>query len=348
MTGARPSVLEPVSRSTVRQLIADGRGWTPDTGAASYEERSETELFQNLASWSPTVRERAAQALAKKDGNPRSLVRRLIQLAESDRRFEQLGACAAFEHLGQRGSDGVPALIKLLQVDDYWLQVQAAEALAGIGPPARVAAPDLLQLAAAPPHPDDRRGYRQRYLAFALFDRRTGLLANSLAGIDTDRLVAGVRAVLANQDGRARSATAGVFDELDYQPLRQLLPVIYRATVEQAPSGVMFADGVRMAGLELLAKHHIAEGLPLCVQLVEPDRWGLDNRVSRCMKALRAYGTAAREMLPALRELEQQFAAKQQGDSEPSEHLETVRETIAYIEKTTRSPRVRSLDLPSS
>ncbi len=241
----------------------------------------------------------------------------------------------------------MPVLINLLRADDYWLQVQAAEALAGIGPPARVAAPDLLQLAAAPPHPQDRRRYRQRYLAFALFDHRTGLLAKSIAGVDTDRLVAGVRAILANQDGRARSSAAGVFDELEYQPLRQLLPVIYRATVEQAPSGVMFADGVRMAGLELLAKHHIAEGMPLCVQLVEPDRWGSGNRLSRCMKALRGYGTAAREVLPAMRELEATFAAGQ-GGSEASEHLETVRETITYIEKATKSPRVRSLDLPSS
>jgi len=88
------------------------------------------------------------------------------------------------------------------------------------------------------------------------------------------------------------------------------LPSSYRAVVEPAPSDIMFADGVRLNGLEILAKHRIKEGLPLCITLIDPGRWGLKNRIKRCLAALRLYGGAARSEIPRLRRLEEDLAAK--------------------------------------
>ena len=153
-------------------------------------------------------------------------------MAESTDRFAQLGACAAFEQLGGRGASGVPALIALLESDDYWIQAQAAEALAGIGEPARVAVPDLLKLVAAPPHPDDRRAYLQRYLAFALFNQRGGLLGNSLEAVDRDLLREAAAAVLQNEDGRARGSLNTVYRQLSAEEIEPLLPAIHRAVAD--------------------------------------------------------------------------------------------------------------------
>ena len=77
-----------------------------------------------------------------------------------------------------------------------------------------------------------------------------------------------------------------------------------RALMEPAPSGIMFADEIRLSGLELFAKHGISEGVPMCVELVDPDRWGMGNRIERCLAALEAYGPAARPQIPRLQALQ--------------------------------------------
>ena len=101
-----------------------------------------------------------------------------------------------------------------------------------------------------------------------------------------------------------------VYEKLSLGELAPLLPAILEAVEEPAPSGIMFADGIRLSGLELLARHRIAEGLPLAIPLIDPDRWGMDNRIRRCLKVLETYGGAARDQIPALRELEEKLAAK--------------------------------------
>ena len=50
----------------------------------------------------------------------------------------------------------------------------------------------------------------------------------------------------------------------------------------------MFADEIRLAGLELFAEHGLEEGVPWCVTMVDPERWGMGNRILRLMlRALR-------------------------------------------------------------
>jgi hypothetical protein len=54
----------------------------------------------------------------------------------------------------------------------------------------------------------------RRYLCFALFDRRDGMLGRSLDGVDRTALAAAVEAGLRNEDGRARGTIGTVYRHL--------------------------------------------------------------------------------------------------------------------------------------
>lgn len=305
--GKKKSVAEQIDASTAESLIADGRGWSPRLRLAAYAGRSDEQIFAGLRSWSPVVRERSAIELARRKGDP---TRRLIAMLDEADLHARLGACQALIMLKNRAAPAVPALRKTLNADDLWLRIKAAEALASIGKAAMSTVPDLLTMLARKDPKSDPRGMQQRYLCFALFNRRGGMLGRSLEGVDRQALYAAVRTGLRNEDGRARGALGSVYKNLAYEEIEPLLPAIYQAVVEPAPSGIMFADGIRLSGLEILAQHRIAEGLPMCVSLIDPDRWGLKNRIKRCLTTLRQYGGAARSEVPRLRQLEKDLAAK--------------------------------------
>jgi len=185
-----------------------------------------------------------------------------------------------------------------------------------------------------------------RYLSFALFNTRGGMLARSLGGVDRKLLYAAVKAGLRNEDGRARGAIGSVYKNLTYEELEPLLPAIYQAVVEPAPSGIMFADGIRLSGLEILAKHRIKQGLPQCISLIDPGRWGLKNRVTRCLKILRTYGGAAKSEIPRLRELEKQLLARRwKPDQIKNLNIPAM---ITEIEADKNPPALRPLKLPKA
>ena len=130
----------------------------------------------------------------------------------------------------------------------------------------------------------------QRYLCFALFNQRGGMLARSLEGVDREALYAAVRSGLRNEDGRARGSIGSVYRVLSYEEVKPLLPAIHEAIVKPAPSGIMFSSGIRLKGLELLAKHRIKEGIPLCIPLMDIHSWGKKARIASCLKTLEMYG----------------------------------------------------------
>lgn len=307
LTGRKGSVAKQVDRGAAKRLIADGRGWSPRLKLSAYAERTDAEIFAGLRSWSPVVRERSAIELARRDGDPTP---QLVKMLEDNDLHARLGACQAMIMLKKRAAPAVPALQTTLRADDLWLRIKAAEALASIGEPAMSTLPDLLTMLAEPKSEHDPRGMQQRYLCFALFNQRDGMVGRSLEGVDRDLLRAAVRAGLTNEDGRARGSIASVYNNLSFDEIKPLLPAIYQAVVEPAPSGIMFADGIRLSGLELLAKHRIAEGLPECISLIDPDRWGMGNRINQCLAALRLYGGTAKSEIPRLKQLESELAAK--------------------------------------
>lgn len=307
LAGRIPSVAPQVDASTAASLIEDGRGWSPSTKIAAFAARPDDAILDGLASWSPIVRERCGMELARRDGDRIEALRVLLQ----DERLEaRLGAAVALAHHGPRAAPAVDDLREALHADDLWLRVKAAEALAKIGPAAIDALPDLLGMLADPDLSADPRAMEQRYLCFALFDRRDGMLGRSLDGVDRPQLLRAVAAGLRNEDGRARGTLGSVYRNLELSELEPLLPSILDAIREPSPSGIMFADGIRLEGLDLLAKHGIAEGLPFCIDLIDPDRWGMGNRIERCLNALRTYGPAAKSELQNLRALHEALVGR--------------------------------------
>jgi hypothetical protein len=307
LTGHTPSTAPAVDRRTADDLVADGRDWGSRTRLATWSERPDRQLFRNLESWSPVVRERAAIELARRDGDPTATLRKMLRREDT---YARLGACQAAIMLKGRAAPLVEDLRATLESDDLWVRAKAAEAIAAIGGPAMPALPDLLAMLAEPAAASDPRRMEQRYLCFALFDRRNGMLGRSLEGVDRDELFAAVAAGLRNEDGRARGAMGSVYKNLSFEAITPLLPAIHDAIVEPAPSGIMFADEIRLAGLDLFAEHGIEEGVPWCVTMIDPDRWGMGNRIERCLNALRVYGGAARSQIPRLKALQAELVER--------------------------------------
>ena len=343
LTGAGMSFVPSLNKLDTDSLIADGRGWDNKDRNSSYDKLTVDQLVERLGSWSPVVRERAAMALGRRKEVPVSAIVKLLDASSLDARY---GACQAFSRLGQRAAPAVGTLEKCLNDKDLWLRVRAADALAKIGPAAKPSVPKLLELLAEVDKVHDPRGMQQRYLTFSLFDG-DGMLGGSLVGVDREALFKAVRAGLKNEDGRARGSLSSVYRNLSAQEIKPLLPAIYKAITEPAPSGEMFADGIRVEGLRVFAMHRIEEGILACVRYArEQNPWESQIRTPELMKILLSYGTHAKAVVPELTELANYFE-KDEPDF-PAELMKqkakSVRDTIRAIEATTETPELIRLE----
>ena len=339
LTGKKPDAVPQLDAAAAQSLIVDGRGWNNKDRNSFYDALSDEQILERLGNWSPVVRERAAMALGRRKDAP---VTPLVEMLDSPSLDARYGACQGLIFLRGRGTPSVDALQKTLSHEDLWLRIKAAEALAAIGAPATKVVPQLLELLARVDAKNDPRGMQQRYLSFALFDNE-GLLGRSLEGVDRPALYKAVRAGLKNQDGRARGSIGSVYRHLSLEEIKPLLPAIHEAIVEPAPSGEMFADGIRVEGLRLLSQHHIEEGInALVIYTRDQNPWASQERTPELMKILLTYGTHAKAAIPELTKIANYFE-KDEKDFPPDLMRmkgESVRETIAAIESSTDSPEL--------
>jgi hypothetical protein len=344
LTGKHPSSIPQLDSAKTQALIADGCGWNNKDRHSAYDALSEEQLIERLSSWSPIVRERAAMALGRRKTPS---VSRLIELLDSPQLTARYGACQALIVLRGRGAAAVDPLRSSLQAEDLWLRIKAAEALAAIGKPAMKCVPDLLKLLTEGNAKTDPRGMQQRYVTFALFEPRDGLLSRSLEGVDREALRQAVRAGLKNQDGRARGSISSVYRNLSLDEIRPLLPAIHQAILEPAPSGEMFADEIRVEGLQLLARHHIQEGIDACVKYSrEQNPWNSQNRTPELMKILLSYGTHAKAVVPELTRLADYFEKDEPNfpANLKKQKAKSVRQAIRDIEASTESPELSRIN----
>ncbi|MGB6220273.1 DUF6288 domain-containing protein [Haloferula sp.] len=336
LTGKRPSEAAQLDADEAQAVVNAGRGWSNKNRNGAYDQLSGEILFESLASWSPVVRERAAMAIARRKNPP---VDALIELLDSPDVEARYGACQTLALVTPPVTAAIPVLRKNLKHEDLWLRVKAAEALASMGKAAMPALPEILEMLAKGPSEEDPRAMEQRYLCFAVFGK---MLKGSVEGVDRDKLREAVAAGLQNQDGRARGSVGEIYKKLSYEEIEALLPAIYEAIVTPAPSGIMFASSVRLAGIELLAKHRIAEGMPLCIEVMDIDKWGKGGRIPRCLKALAKYGAAAKPMLPELHQLQKDLLAHREAKNLKSS-IEQLQLLISDIESATDSVELRHL-----
>jgi Family of unknown function (DUF6288) len=343
LTGKKPSVVQSLAAAQAQNLILDGRGWDNKDRFSTYDRFTDAELLERLGSWSPIVRERAAAALARREEPPLTEIIALLDSTDLDAR---VGACHALEALRGKAAPAVPQLRRTLQHEDLWLRVRAANVLAVIGKPALPALPDMLELIARGPTPDDPRGMEQRFVSSAIFGK---MLTNtkSLDGVDYDKLRLAIRLGLQNQDGHARSEISEVYSRLSFEELQLLLPAIFQAIEKPAPSGEMFADGVRLNGLKILALHHIEEGMQACaVYLRTQNPWASEIRTPEILEVFDAYGTEAQRIIPHLRETAAMF---NQGEKDFPKELsqqkaKAIQKAIQKIEAASHRPILKRIN----
>ena len=343
LTGRKPFTVAPLNAAQVAEVIAAGRDFAYRGDANGYEQRTTEQLIAGLAIWSPFVRKRSAAALGKREGDFLPALLKLLAGSDRDARY---GACEALGALGQRADAAGPQLRAALNGSDPWLQCLAAEAIPALGPAERRASvSDLLGLTLRA-NPADPRRHAALAASLALFTHYTGvraprsILEDSLAGVDRAQLYPALRSLLKHEDSIARSSASKAFDKLSDADLVALLPDIVKAIQPLAPSNEMFADGVRLAGFDLLSRLGIREGMALCVAVIEPERWGDRNRTKTCLTYLQRYGVHAKELLPKLQEVRSCLATVKKA---PADTLAQFDKAVAAIASSTAKPMLVSV-----
>jgi hypothetical protein len=342
LTGKKPGVASQLTAATAQSLIADGRGWDNKDRTSFYKKLTEAELLAGLGSWSPIVRERAATELSKRKPAPLPAI---IALLDSPSLDARIGACHALEELKGAAAPAVPQLRKTLQHSDLWLRVKAADALAAIGKDALPALPDILDRIARTPEEGDPRAMEQRYLCGAVFDKML-TDAKKLEGVDRDKLHTAIARGLQNQDGHARSKVSRIYERLSYDEIKPLLPAILEAITKPAPSGEMFADGVRLKGLKLLATHHVEDGIMATADYVRTQNpWASQERIKEILPILLQYGAHAQAAIPKLREAADYFEQREPDFPKKLslQKAADVREAIGKIEAATERPELKRI-----
>lgn len=342
ITGKGAGVAEMLKGEDLKQVIESDRGLLWSNRDNLYADRGTEELFRMLGSWSPAIRRRAATALAvKNDENILSRVTGLLQGPDANACY---GACMVLEHMGGRAAPAVPALTAMLSSKDLEVRIRAVNALARIGAPAREAVPEMLKLALQK-YDDDPREITQRHISFALFRQGSGLLSKSVEGVDRDLLFRVIQKLLQNEDGAARSSVASVYGTMKFEELKPLIPEICRAIAEPAPSGEMFAAGVRDDGLNLLVANRVEEAIPLLVQYARnQQQWGSQDRMVGIMKMLESYGIHAKPTIPELKKLAMWCRTEDDfPDWARQKKREAVEAAIQRIEASTEAPALIDL-----
>ncbi|MBI1337273.1 MAG: hypothetical protein GC164_09970 [Phycisphaera sp.] len=306
ITGKGRSIPD-ITGSELAQSVAAG-----ELTARQYIDLPTSELLARLSSWSPAERDRAGKVL---EVNPDNVVPQLIAMLDSDNRYARYGACQALRYAGRASQPAADALVaKLKASDDDTFKFFAMRAFSsyntemGLGAVAAGVAPAMMELAYTG-HFDDPTGKLQAEFAQAMFYsgnaqpfRAIARNAEGIDKIDSDVLVKTVRELLQNTNGGARSATSIVYNKLSDEQLKLLWKDIYKAVRNLAPSGIMFANGVRERGIELMAQHHTREGMETAVWYLTNQKFhgGPDSTKNVLDTLVNTYGGYAKAVLPQL------------------------------------------------
>ena len=340
LTGKGQEKKEWLKKKEVTDTIDSGR-WR----LAVAENMSADDLLAQLDSWSPIAREWIAIKLAKKEGD---FVPRLLRMLDDKSPEARAGACATLGYLGEQATVAVPRLAKVLADEESIVGMSAAYALARIGKPARQAIPDLLQAVLATEEPEQMKP-RQQALAYS-FGYASGRYAplyfdgilpqvakdgNPLDEVDRKLLYSAVTQMLNDSSGRTRGSAAYALKFFNRRDVAAMAQQIHDAIKTVAMNYRMMDDGPRFRGLELMARFKIKEGIPLCFETFDFNRWGSVMRVPARFQILQAYAGNAKPFLPQLRGMRTRW---KQG-----EHRDMLEKTIRIIEQDDGPPPMISL-----
>jgi len=343
ITGKDATPANALSNKDVAEAIASGRF------DLDRLKMTPSQLVTAFGDWSPVVRGWAAEELAKRP-EAKAMVPDLIKMAEGSDAHVRQGACEALGYL--KSQEALPVFVRLLSHEDRWLRFKAAQALKTINGEAKPVLPAILTATAQTAEPllpinwADPVQLTQGQLAAALF---AGPLADSVKGSDPKLLYPAIRAVANNADGMARATLRGYFENnLTVNDVQALAPDIFAAVKTPSPADKMFSNEIRMGGFKALTKYHFKEGIEAGVDFAKTQGGhGSESRTGEIMQAIVSYGTAAREVLPQLKELIAQFNTEFKNGQFPEDcnkqRVDSVEAAIKAIEAATTQPELRSI-----
>ena len=324
-----------LSDKDVAEAIAAER-WLGDNAHAR---RTTAHLLAGLSTWSPLDRAWSARELGRRKDN---VLPKLLAMLKSSKVRDRLGAVIALGQLRARAVPALGALAGMLDDDDRWVRVQAAEALRVIGPAAKPVLPKMLKAAAVKDETDPME-FGVGALAYALFYPGgsygpRGILAGSIAGVDKASLYPAIRSVATNPDSHARGCLRSTYKLLTMADVKALAPEFHASVRDMAPANTMFSKGVRLAGLQAMARLRIREGLDLAIMMINLREWGRNYVTAASLDVLKQYRGAARPILPELKKLEAQWRKENRKD-----FLKKLAEVRAVIENDKNPPKLISL-----
>jgi hypothetical protein len=317
---------------------------------------SKIEIFELLKSPLSPTRATGVRILEEREIN---CVDELIEMLDDKNPYARYGAAQALGRVGFANKAAAEKMISLMETDkDMQFKVNAILALTstdqrlGLLAVAKPAIPVLLRMAVQFSK-DDPRKVLQNQISRALFyngraEPRRGLLPMyGLEGVDRKLLITAVKELLTNQNGWGRSMVGSyLYPLLTEKELDNLWVDVYKSTRYIAPSGIMFAPGIRIPGLKLLSKHKIKEGIDLAAWYI---RWqkghGAHGRVPNALAALESYGTHAKAVVPYLKEHAGYYISKRNPRRKigPEDTANRILESIKKIESSVDTPQLKSI-----
>jgi len=344
ITGRDANEKSWLSKKDVAEAVASGRF------DLDRKQKSTAEIVTAFADWSPIVRGWAADELVSRP-EAKTMLPELIAMSEGKDVHVGQAACEALGLI--KSEDALPSLVRLLSHEDRWLRYKAAQAIRKMGNAAKPAIPAILKAlvdTAEPLQPinwADPIQLTHGQLAAALF---SGQLAESLKDADPKLLYPAIRVISRNADGMARATLRGFFDKrLSLEDVTALAPDILAAVKTPSPADTMFGNEIRMGGFKALTKYHFKEGIAVGVEFAKTQGGhGSEKRTGEIMQEIASYGSAARDAIPALKELivslnDQCKRGEFPGGELNNRRVSAVENAIKTIEEAKDHPELRTI-----
>jgi hypothetical protein len=117
--------------------------------------------------------------------------------------------------------------------------------------------------------------------------------------------------------------------------VKVLAPELLASVRDMAPANTMFSKGVRLAGIQAMARLRIEEGLHLALMMIHLREWGRNYVTMASLDVLKQYRGAARPILPELKKLEAQWHKEKRKD-----FLKKLGEVYAAIKNDKNPPKL--------
>lgn len=269
-----------------------------------------TQLIAALSEFDPVVRSAAATELGKRTLTP-SEINTLLAMAVGSNANGRMGACqilgilktpSALKILGERLSD-----------PDLWVRATATTALRNFGP---AASPELTTMLnafianATDPNKivwNDPVQIANGFLSFAIFGDAVyhgNNLASDTIKVPKNLLYPAMKAGLKQPDSNPRSGVANFAEQfLTLEDVQALSADLFEVVTSESQADTMWSMNPRASGIATLAKHKIAETIPLALAMQEVPEgfgWGCDGFRVPGINAVASFGNAARWTLPTL------------------------------------------------